>query len=113
MSIKFETLDEEGDEITLTVASTKEVCPDCRGEGKSSAYLGAFTGDDMREDPDFFEDYMAGHYDRQCETCKGLRVIDVPDESRTPPDVWKKYVEHCDDDRYIDRIQEAERAMGA
>lgn len=113
MPITFTTYDENDEEVTHTVASRKEVCGTCRGEGKSSAYLGAFSGEDMANDPDFFEDYMDGAYDRVCPECNGNRVVDVPDESRTPPEVWAKYVEDCDENAYIDRMQEAERRMGA
>jgi hypothetical protein len=48
------------------------ICPVCDGEGRSSAYLGAFTQDDMdQQDPDFLEDYVRGRYDRPCDTCGG------------------------------------------
>lgn len=50
------------------------ICPDCNGHGGSSAYLGAFTREDMDEDPEFFEDYMAGRYDRPCPNCNGGKV---------------------------------------
>lgn len=55
------------------------ICGTCRGHGKSSAYLGAFTGDQMREDPDFAEEYMAGGYDRTCDECGGSGKVKVVD----------------------------------
>ena len=52
------------------------VCPDCQGRGGSSRYLGAFTAEDWDDqDQDFRDDYVAGHYDRPCDTCKGERVV--------------------------------------
>lgn len=52
------------------------VCPDCGGAGTSSAYLGAFTGDDMEQAGDEFrEDYMSGAFDRKCDECNGQRVV--------------------------------------
>lgn len=52
------------------------VCPECRGTGSSSAYLGAFTSEDMHEQgQDFMDDYISGAYDRKCDECNGLRVV--------------------------------------
>lgn len=52
------------------------VCPECEGTGSSSAYLGAFTSEEMWEQGDeFVEDYIAGRYDRNCDECKGQRVV--------------------------------------
>lgn len=59
-----------------------EICDSCQGHGKSSAYLGAFTADDMQEDPEFSEAYMAGDYDRACEACNGSGKAIVPDFER-------------------------------
>lgn len=52
------------------------VCPSCEGRGASSAYLGAFTSDDIDQmDPEFMEDYFAGSFDRTCTDCKGRNVV--------------------------------------
>lgn len=59
------------------------ICSACNGHGKSSAYLGAFSREDMDNDPDFRDDYMAGNYDRPCESCRNM-----------PGRVWKVDVEH-------------------
>lgn len=56
-----------------------EICSACEGHGKSSAYLGAFSGEELRDDPDFAEDYFAGHYDRACECCNGAGKVQVPE----------------------------------
>lgn len=67
----------------VTIASKFEVCPDCKGKGSSTAYLGAYTADDLDEaGPEFLEDVRAGNYDRPCDACEGLRVIEVPDTLR-------------------------------
>ena len=52
------------------------VCPDCQGRGTSSAYLGAFTSEDL----DYMgeegrEDLAAGRFDRPCSSCNGQRVV--------------------------------------
>lgn len=74
--------EQDGEIIEETIPSKYDVCPTCRGRGLSSAYLGTFTAEDMAEDPDFARDYAAGRYDRECETCDGLRVVLVPDRAR-------------------------------
>ena len=53
------------------------ICPECHGEGKSSAYLGSFTQEDIERDwsPDDWEDYCAGAYDRPCDVCGGSGKI--------------------------------------
>lgn len=59
------------------------ICPRCEGEGKSSAYLGAFTSDDMEElGQDFQEDYANGEYDKTCEQCGGSGKVQKADEQR-------------------------------
>lgn len=50
------------------------ICEVCEGEGRSSAYLGAFTMSEFEETFDDFEsreDYFAGRYDKPCKACKG------------------------------------------
>lgn len=74
--------------ITVTHPETEEelqlparwsICSHCNGEGQSSAYLGAFTAEDMHDaGPEFMEDYMAGAYDRSCEHCEGSGKVLVP-----------------------------------
>lgn len=69
-----------------TIASKFEVCPDCKGSGTSTAYLGAYTSDELDEaGPEFLEDVRAGNYDRACDLCGGLRVVEVPDTARMSP----------------------------
>ncbi len=53
------------------------ICGECFGEGKSSAYLGAITQEDRERDwdPDEFERYMEGGYDRICGCCKGAGKV--------------------------------------
>jgi hypothetical protein len=48
------------------------ICGTCRGHGTSSAYLGAFTADQMDElGPEFRREYAEGFYDRTCDACGG------------------------------------------
>lgn len=84
-----------------------EVCHQCRGHGTSSAYLGAFTGSEWAEqDDEFKEDYIAGRYDRTCETCNGLRVMPYVDEARCDPELLKAYQEQ---ERSLAEMRQCER----
>ena len=63
---------ENGDEMEVKLPAEWLICGQCDGEGKSSAYLGAFTSDEWhQQDEDFQRDYMAGEYDRPCAVCGG------------------------------------------
>lgn len=67
------------DDEEIHMPTRWRICGQCEGRGTSSAYLGAFTRDDFEEEgPEFVEDYMAGRYDRACETCEGSgKVLEV------------------------------------
>ncbi|MCD6056519.1 MAG: hypothetical protein K0Q89_49 [Thermomicrobiales bacterium] len=87
------------------------VCPQCRGRGKSSAYLGAYTQSEWAEQgEDFQDDYLAGHYDRTCDMCGGANVVDeLTDEAEARPAIraWLKEMWECD------AMEAMERRMGA
>lgn len=53
------------------------ICPTCRGDGKHSQHLGAITQEDRDRDwdPDAWQDYLDGVYDKTCETCGGSGKI--------------------------------------
>lgn len=84
------------------------ICDHCNGEGRSSAYLGAFTNEDMGEDQEFFEDYMAGHYDRTCEYCKGSGKIKVIDKDKCNASDLKEYYKQKDEEYQIEAEHYAE-----
>lgn len=65
------------------------ICGQCKGEGKSSAYLGAYTHEEMdQQGEEFIEDYFAGNYDRICERCNGAgKVQEVDFEIISPEDL--------------------------
>jgi hypothetical protein len=85
------------------------ICGACDGHGKSSAYLGAFTGEQMREDPDFADDYRRGFYDRACDDCGGTGKVKVADFSRMTKQQRRDYRKQQRDSAEIDRIQQQER----
>lgn len=83
MPITIVLSDEEEHELP----STKEVCPDCEGEGfvlNESMRHHAYTSEEFEEE--FDEEGRAqyfrrgGIYDVQCPTCQGKNVVDVVDE---------------------------------
>jgi hypothetical protein len=110
------------------------VCPDCGGSGYSDS-LGDVT-EMIHEDPDFAEDYRAGHYNEGCRRCRGRNVVlackapgcDEPAEEGTNYTdgdddgvSFSACYEHLtddernqiDEDAQIDAMCEAERRMGA
>lgn len=88
-----------------------EVCPSCHGKGKSSAYLGAFTQDDMDEmGEDFRDDYMRGEYDRACDECAGERVILVVDRDNNSPEFLDAYDKWEEEKYQTQRLYEMENA---
>jgi len=95
----------------------KEVCPDCDGEGSHAKHLGAYTQADREEMGEewyeFIADVTSGHYDRPCEGCAGLRVIDVVDEHLTDPAVLKEWFAWLADGYESEAIERMERRMGA
>jgi len=96
------------------VPKRKVVCPQCRGEGSSSLYLGSYTQSEMDEQgQEFYEEYMTGAYDRTCDTCGGLRVIDEVNEDAMPAELRKEW-EEWQRNAWSYRAEcEAERRMGA
>lgn len=105
------------------------VCPECQGTGSSSAYLGAFTHDDLMEQgEDFIEDYIGGAYDRKCDHCNGLRVVKgckisgCTEEVAVVHSIWSgrheyefcfTHSDEAQDDAECQAQSAAERAFGA
>lgn len=103
--------DDQGEPVELP--SKWAICHACSGHGASSAYLGAYTRDEMdQQGPDFLEDYMAGVYDRTCDDCDGSGKVQVPDFARMTAEQKRLLEEH---ERFEDEFAaeaEAERRMG-
>ena len=93
------------------------VCPRC--EGRGSHTNPSIDGNGLsREDfdemgPQSEEDYFAGVYDVVCHECKGKKVIMIVDKNKATKEELKEYSEYIDSMNSIDRMQEAERRMGA
>jgi DnaJ-class molecular chaperone len=87
---------EDGTEEKLPTKWVK--CTSCDGKGTSSAYLGAFTRDDIDEvGSDWWEDYMAGSFDRACEHCGGKGLERQLDKENCTPEQIEAYSKQQDD----------------
>lgn len=102
-----------GDPIAVPLPTRWEVCSYCDGEGKSSAYLGAFTAGEMGEMGDeFYEDYMRGNYDKPCPECHGRTTVAVVDEDRTSPELLEKWYKQQEEEWDLREMERQERMMG-
>ena len=90
------------DDTTTELPFRWEICSTCRGHGKSSAYLGAYTQSEMDEQgPEFFEDYMAGRYDRACDDCSGEGKVKRVDWSKLTKAQKKAWNDQARADREV------------
>ena len=102
------------DDLEVALPTKFEVCPQCEGRGMSSAYLGAYTWDEMNEaGEEFIEEYFAGHYDRTCDKCGGERVVPVLDRAKCAPEQIKAYDKQQEELAESYAIEAAERRAGA
>lgn len=106
----------EGDE-ERDLPTRWEICGCCNGNGTSSRYLGAITQSDREpggdwEDPDEFEAYMAGEYDRRCDECEGSGKVRVVDVEHLSAEDLAAYEAACDEERDYQACLAAERRMG-
>jgi RecJ-like exonuclease len=103
---------DDGSEVELPYRFA--ICSSCDGEGKSSAYLGAFTRDDLDEaGAEFCQEYFAGRYDRECGHCDGTGKIAVVDRKRMTSDQRLEWDAQVRAENECAAIERAERAMGA
>lgn len=75
-----------------------EICPACQGEGKSSAYLGAYSREDFAHEfsDEEQEQYFMGGYDRACERCEGSGKVSAESEaahSSRRSDLYQQWLE--------------------
>jgi RecJ-like exonuclease len=102
---------DDGSEVALP--SKWVICSACDGHGKSSAYLGAYTQDEMdQQGPEFFEEYISGGYDRTCGACDGSGKVQVADHSKMTKAQRRELRQQQDAEDYCRAEEEAERRMG-
>lgn len=93
----FVGFEADGTEVEHSLPAKFEVCSRCSGSGSHvnpSIDGNGLTRKDFDQDPDFEESYFRGDYDVRCETCKGARVVPVPDFSRWTFAQKRAYVKH-------------------
>ena len=93
-AFEIDASDQLGREVKLPLQN--RLCWDCNGDG-TRALHGLEVTDQCREDPDFCEDYFAGHYDTTCEECHGAKVQKVVDEAALDADVRQLWHQWLDD----------------
>jgi hypothetical protein len=103
-----EYLDEDGNEMKLPTKWA--ICPDCGGEGGSSAHLGVLTTGDWEQEE--LDDYFAGHYDRSCSPCDGTGKLKVPNHNAMTAEQSKLVNDQDRHDHDCQMEMEAERRMG-
>lgn len=105
----------EGGDVEL--AGRFEVCSGCDGHGthtNPSIDGNGITAEEMHElGDDFRADYMSGVYDVTCETCKGARVVAVPNFSRWTREQRRAYHAQQRELAECEAIEAAERRAGA
>lgn len=91
--MKRNTLIIEIDLEEVEIPSRFEVCWRCEGHGthvNPSIDGNGISPEEFYEDPDFAESYFKGHYDVQCEECRGERVVLEPDYERMSPELTEQ-----------------------
>jgi hypothetical protein len=103
----------EDDDYEIELPFTWAICGCCNGHGKSSAYLGAYTADEMAEaGPEFQDEYMRGGYDRRCDACDGRGKVKVADHYKMTREQRAEFKAQCDADDAIAAEEAAERRFG-
>ena len=106
-------IDDEGAEHELPVRFA--VCDLCQGRGSHvnpSIDAGGISAQDFADDPGFYEDYMCGQFDVQCNECHGLRVVQVVNRDACDPELLAAYDAEMKADAEFAAECAAERRMG-
>ncbi len=85
---------EAGKPFEMELPAEWAICGACRGNGTElvEGLKGADVTEDLREDPDFAEDYWGGKYDTHCSCCHGTgKVLEVVEDRLNP--VQKAFLE--------------------
>lgn len=107
-------LNDSGEEIDIQVPYEWEICSTCDGHGKHSAHLGAFTAEDIANDwdPESWENYLSGGYDRTCEDCGGSGKVKAEDWEKLPAEDRKMLEDWAESERELRQEEESERRFG-
>jgi len=98
----------------IEVPAVWAICHECGGEGKSSAYLGAYTAEEFDEafNDNGKADYFGGAYDRTCEHCKGSGKVQEPDLRGLTAEQRDYVAGWAQEEAEYRAMCEAERRMG-
>ena len=116
--ITFEVDNGEDEPVQHKLVARYALCDDCGGEGTHltpSIREHAYSQEEMEEEgPEFLEQYLlrGGIYDVTCLTCKGLRVVLVPDEDASDPATLAIYRKQESDKAHEAQVRAAELRMG-
>ena len=87
------------------------VCDVCHGEGKHvnpSIDAGGISPDTFADDPEFYDNYMNGLYDVQCNACEGrttVKVVDLESCSKDIVEQWEAQLE-AEHQHYLEQLAE-------
>lgn len=106
--------DEPTGSVTVLVTGKIVLCHTCEGRGQHSLHLGAFSGERLEEaraDTEWWDDYVAGNFDKKCGTCDGNGRYHEPDPERNPARLLELIHEDDEAEAEIRAEQRAERRM--
>ena len=87
-TVPFSYMDQEGDYIEEEFKAVWAICSYCEGEGHHSRHLGAITESDRQDwSEEEIASYFAGHYDMECEVCKGKGKVLEMDLTALDPEI--------------------------
>ena len=111
----YDCASDEEHEIVHDFPATREKCDRCDGVGHHTnpAIDGNGLSEESVSDPEFMEDYMAGHYDVPCEVCQGEKIVLVIDREAADPAMLKLLDEAEQAEWECRAAEEAERRAGA
>lgn len=103
---------DDGEEIELPMKW--EVCPVCNGKGKhvNPAIDAGGLSEEMQDDPDFIDGYMAGTYDVTCNRCTGRTTVPAVDWGALTPEQKELYEAQLRADADYEAERLAEIRMG-
>lgn len=117
---KWETVDDDGCEITFDLPATYEVCRRCEGEGthvNPNIDGHGITSEEWERDWDdeSRQAYFEGRYDVTCHECDGQRVtlaVSMDALQRCDKALYERYVRHLEEEADYRALCAAEREYG-